>query len=75
MNVIKPIYDKVVARDPDQPEFHQAVLEVLESLEPVLEKHPEYTSIVERIGYPRMLNDVFNKTFVSDILPNSVNNS
>ena len=30
------IYAKVVARDPDQPEFHQAVKEVLESLEPVL---------------------------------------
>ena len=55
MNVIKPIYDKVVARDPDQPEFHQAVLEVLESLEPVLEKHPEYTSIVERIVEPDRL--------------------
>ena len=31
------IYAKVVARDPEQPEFHQAVKEVLESLEPVLE--------------------------------------
>ncbi len=30
------IYAKVVARDPDQPEFHQAVKEVLESLEPVI---------------------------------------
>ena len=47
MNAIKDIYEKVKSRDPEQPEFHQAVLEVLESLEPVLEAHPEFTSIVE----------------------------
>ena len=34
MSVIKEIYQKVKSRDPEQPEFHQAVLEVLESLEP-----------------------------------------
>ena len=46
MSVLDSIYDKVVARDPEQPEFHQAVKEVLESLEPVLEAHPEYESVV-----------------------------
>ena len=55
MSVIKNIYEKVKARDPNQPEFHQAVLEVLESLEPVLEAHPEYTSIVERVVEPDRL--------------------
>ena len=49
------IYAKVVARDPDQPEFHQAVKEVLESLEPVLEAHPEYVSVVERVVEPERL--------------------
>ena len=49
------IYAKVVARDPDQPEFHQAVKEVLESLEPVLEENPEYISIVERVVEPERL--------------------
>ena len=49
------IYAKVVARDPDQPEFHQAVKEVLESLEPVLETHPEYVSVVERVVEPERL--------------------
>ena len=49
------IYAKVVARDPDQPEFHQAVKEVLESLEPVLEAHPEYISVVERVVEPERL--------------------
>ena len=37
----KRVYDKVLARDPDQKEFHQAVLEVLEGLEPMVERHPE----------------------------------
>jgi len=55
MSVIKDIYEKVKSRDPDQPEFHQAVLEVLESLEPVLEAHPEFTSIVERVVEPDRL--------------------
>ena len=49
------IYAKVVARDPNQPEFHQAVKEVLESLEPVLEANPEYISVVERVVEPERL--------------------
>ena len=33
---IVDVFESVKQRDPDQPEFHQAVWEVLESLEPVL---------------------------------------
>ena len=55
MSAVESIYQKVIARDPNQPEFHQAVLEVLESLEPVLEAHPEYTSIAERVVEPERL--------------------
>ena len=55
MSVTKEIYESVVARDPNQPEFHQAVWEVLESLEPILEANPEYCSIVERIVEPERL--------------------
>mgnify|MGYP006155446185 FL=1 len=55
MSVTKEIYESVVARDPNQPEFHQAVWEVLESLEPVIEAHPEYRSIVERVVEPERL--------------------
>lgn len=36
------VYAAVLARDPGQSEFHQAAREVLESLEPVLARHPEY---------------------------------
>jgi len=41
-------------RDPDQREFHQAVSEVLESVQPVLERNPEYVKerILERITEP-----------------------
>ena len=39
---LSAVYEDVVKRNPGEPEFHQAVLEVLESLEPVLERHPEY---------------------------------
>jgi len=55
LSATKDIYEAVVARDPNQPEFHQAVWEVLESLEPVIEQHPEYRSIVERIVEPERL--------------------
>ena len=39
---LQRVYAQVVTRDPDQREFHQAVLEVLESLELIMDKHPEY---------------------------------
>ncbi len=49
---LKEIYDKVVARDPDQPEFHQAVDEVLDSLGPAIDAHPEYIPLVEALCEP-----------------------
>ncbi len=46
--------DFVKAKNPAQPEFHQAVDEVVESIWPVLEKRPEYrkAKILERIVEP-----------------------
>jgi glutamate dehydrogenase (NADP+) len=51
---IEPIYHEVVRRNPGELEFHQAVREVLESLGPVLAKHPEFLApkIIERICEP-----------------------
>lgn len=48
------LYRRVVERNSNEPEFHQAVKEVLESLVGVLEKHPEYIDlgIVERMVEP-----------------------
>lgn len=44
----------VKAKNAAEPEFHQAVEEVAESLEPVLDKHPEYRAakVLERIIEP-----------------------
>jgi glutamate dehydrogenase (NADP+) len=59
--------DMVRAKNPAQPEFHQAVHEVLESLEPVLEKHPEYieAKIVERLVEPERVI-IFRVPWVDD---------
>jgi len=46
--------DGLVAKHPGQPEFHQAVREVVDSLGPCLQRHPEYVQakILERISEP-----------------------
>ena len=48
------IYDEVLRRNPAEPEFHQAVREVLGSVGPVLTKFPQYTAqkIIQRICEP-----------------------
>ena len=48
------ILNLVKAKNPAEPEFHQAVMEVFESLRPVLGRHPEYheAKILERITEP-----------------------
>ncbi len=48
------LMEEVRARNPAEPEFHQAVHEVVESLELVLERRPEYRSakIIERMIEP-----------------------
>ncbi len=54
MDYTQEIYDQVVKRNRAEPEFHQAVMEVLESLEPVLDKHPEFVKakVLDRIVEP-----------------------
>ncbi len=48
------ILNLLMARDPNQNEFHQAVKEVLESVEPVLDREPEYrqAAVLERVTEP-----------------------
>jgi glutamate dehydrogenase (NADP+) len=54
MNYIESILDRVVKRNPAEPEFHQAVKEVLDSLEPVLDRFPKYQKqcVLERLTEP-----------------------
>ena len=51
---VKRVYAQVEQRDGDQPEFLQAVREVFETIQPVVEKHPEYekAGVLERIVEP-----------------------
>lgn len=51
------VYGEIAARNPDQPEFLQSVGEVFESLDLIVEKHPEYekTSLIERLTEPERL--------------------
>ncbi|MHA1265901.1 MAG: NADP-specific glutamate dehydrogenase [Candidatus Helarchaeota archaeon] len=67
MDYVDKVYEIVLAKNPKQPEFHQAVKEVLESLRPCLEKHPifEEQSILERLVEPER-QIIFRVPWVDD---------
>lgn len=67
MSYVNEVLETVIKRNPNEPEFHQAVKEVLESLEPVFEKHPEYqkAGILERIVEPER-QIIFRVPWVDD---------
>ena len=67
MSVIKDVIAKAKQTDPDQPEFHQAVEEVLETLEPTTKRHPEFVkaNIYERIIEPER-TVIFRVPWVDD---------
>jgi len=52
--VIQAVYQQVLTRNPGEPEFHQAVKEALDCLDPVLNSHPEYieANILGRLVEP-----------------------
>ena len=56
-NSVERFLQSVVAKNPAEPEFHQAVREVLESIWPVIERTPRYRSgnILERIVEPERI--------------------
>ncbi len=64
---LKKVYEKVEARNPGEKEFLQAVKEVLESLEPVVEKDKSYETngIIDRIVEPERLIQ-FRVSWVDD---------
>ena len=51
---VAPVFEEVIRRNPGEREFHQAVREVLESLGPVVTKHPEYADaeVIRRLCEP-----------------------
>ena len=61
------VRDDVFRRNPGETEFHQAVIEVFDSLEPVLRKHPEFgdAAILQRICEPER-QIIFRVPWVDD---------
>ena len=64
---LQRVYDQVLARDPNAPEFHQCIREFLESLEGIVDKHPEWerNAILERFVEPDRII-TFRVTWVDD---------
>ena len=54
MTYIEKVLNNLIKNNPNEPEFHQAATEILTTLAPVLEKHPEYEaiSLLERFTEP-----------------------
>ena len=67
MNYIDKVLAKLIEKNPAEPEFHQAATEVLNSLRPVFEKHPEYeeANLLERLVEPERAV-VFRVPWVDD---------
>ncbi|MCB1299299.1 MAG: glutamate dehydrogenase, partial [Microthrixaceae bacterium] len=53
-SAVRDVYAQALLRNPHEPEFHQALHEVLESVAPVIERHPEFAEagILERLVEP-----------------------
>ena len=64
---LKRVYEEVQRRDSHEPEFLQAVLEVFESLELVVDKHPEWekAGLIERFVEPERVVE-FRVPWVDD---------
>ena len=54
---LNELMDRVISRNPGEPEFHQTVREVLESIEPVIQQRPEYikSGVLERLVEPERI--------------------
>jgi len=61
------ILEKAISKNPHEPEFHQALTELLPTLEPFVEENPEYTNagILERLVEPER-QIVFRVPWVDD---------
>lgn len=65
MSATDTALETVLRRNPGEPEFHQAVREVFDSLGPVIARRPEYLSVLERLCEPeRQL--IFRVPWVDD---------
>ena len=68
MNYVNEIFDRIQTQNADQPEFLQAVQEVLETLRPVVEKHEEQyrrEALLERLTTPERII-IFRVPWIDD---------
>ncbi|MGH3352483.1 MAG: NADP-specific glutamate dehydrogenase [Nocardioides sp.] len=66
-STLQPIYDEILTRNPGETEFHQATRELLDSLDSVVSRHPEYTdaAIIRRVCEPER-QIIFRVPWVDD---------
>ncbi len=66
-SALSSVRDEVFRRNPGETEFHQAVVEVFDSLAPVLAKHPEFVdaAVLERLCEPER-QIIFRVPWVDD---------
>ena len=64
---LQPVFDEILVRNPGEAEFHQATRELLDSLGPVVSRHPEYTdtAIIRRLCEPER-QIIFRVPWVDD---------
>ena len=77
MSYVDEVYERVVRENPSQPEFHQAVREVLDSLRPVIERNEERyrrEALLERLTMPER-QILFRVPWVDDKGQVQVNNA
>lgn len=74
MSVLASVYESLERRNPNEPEFHQAVTEVLESLEPVAQKYPKWlkAGIFDRFIEPER-QIIFRVPWMDDACETRVN--
>ncbi len=67
MSYTMRVIDQVIKKNPNEPEFHQAVIEVLTSLQPFVDANPEYekAGILERLCEPERII-IFRVPWVDD---------
>ena len=54
MSYTKKVLEQTISRNPNEPEFHQAMTEILDTLQPFVDAHPEYekAGVLERLVEP-----------------------
>ncbi|WP_226345432.1 NADP-specific glutamate dehydrogenase [Agilicoccus flavus] len=64
---LRPAFDEVLARNPGEREFHQAVFEVMNSLTPIADQRPDYAqwSVLQRLCEPER-QIIFRVPWVDD---------